>query len=157
MITARKWIRKNGNSCHNHGIISKHFFQTFRSIMLFKLKKKPKTFSFFLSFLKEGVVSSPFTRPQNKLVLSLLGHRPQVGRPTLACVAKSHSLCSLHSLRPTSPSRPRPVPVRLRTGEHVAAAESEQQWRRVAEVLRTPSLPRASPAPSPRKARPISL
>lgn len=156
MITACKWIRKNGNSCHNHGIISEHFFQTFRSIMLFKLKKNnPKTF--FLSFLKEGVLSSPSTRPQNKLVLSPLGHRPQVGRPTLACVAKSHSLCSLHSLRPTSPSRPRPVPVRLRTGEHVAAAEPEQQWRRVAEVLRTPSPPRGSPAPSPRKARPISL
>ena len=47
-------------------------------------------------------MSSPSTRPQNKLVLSPPGHRPQVGRPTLACVAKSHSFCSLHSLRPTS-------------------------------------------------------
>lgn len=81
-------------------------FQPSRSIMLFKLKQK-NTFFFFL---RQESCHSPLTRLRNKLELSPPGHRPRVGGPTLACVSKRCSLCSLNSLRPTSSLQAPPLP-----------------------------------------------
>lgn len=121
---------------------------------------QPKPFFEGMGPARQDTVTFLHTSPTAPVQVSFgpPGHRPHGGpaqRSPALWRATPSALCAPSAPLPLS--RPRPAPVRLRTGEHVAAAEPEQQWRRAAAALLTPCLPRGSPAPSPRRAKPTSL
>lgn len=129
---------------------------SFNHVLKNKTKPKPFLLFFFLKVRSCSPVCSHIpphvpSPNQYKLALGPPGHRPQAGpaqRLLETRGATPSALCSPSS--PLPPARPRPTAMRMRTGEHVAAAEPGQQWRRVEVVLPTPCPRQGFLAPSHR-------